>query len=138
MSNTPNQDLNHGEKRAERGIKRAAHLHESQICRDMLRMLYALLASPTGCATLDDATDDLRRKHTDGGKWRGAVVKRLRAAGIIVAVGYVRSCRLHRNAGPSVEWRLIDRDGAIRLRAVLATEVEKNAGESVAADSPAF
>lgn len=126
-----------GEKRAKRGIRRAAHLHEPQILRDTLRFLNALLDSPTGCATLDDATPDLKAKHADGGKWRGAVVKRLRAAGIIVAVGYVRSCRLHRNAGPSVEWQLIDRVGATQLRAILVAQLQKDAGESAATDSPA-
>ncbi len=134
---TPTEGRERGEKRAGRSINRAAYFHEPQIRRDTLRFLDALLSSATGCATLDDATPDLKAKHADGGKWRGAVVKRLRAAGIIVAVGYVRSCRLHRNAGPSVEWRLIDRDGAVRLRAVLAAQLQKDAGESAVTDSPA-
>ena len=134
---TPTEGRERGEKRAKRGIKRAAYLHEPLIRRDTLRFLDALLSSATGCATLDDATADLKAKHTDGGKWRGAVVKRLRAAGIVVAVRYVRSCRLYRNAGPSVEWQLIDRIGAARLRAVLAAELPKDAGESAGTDSPA-
>ena len=134
---TPTEGRERGEKRAKRGIRRAAYLYEPQIRRDTLRFVEALLASPTGCATLDDATPDLKAKHADGGKWRGAVVKRLRAAGIVVAVRYVRSCRLHCNAGPSVEWRLIDRIGAARLRAVLAAELQKDAGEPAVTDSPA-
>ncbi len=46
-----------GEKRAERGIRRAAFKHEPQIRRDTLRFLDVLLASPISVATLDDATD---------------------------------------------------------------------------------
>ena len=126
-----------GEKRAERGIKRATFKHRPEIERGTLKFLDALLASATGCATLDDATDDLRRKHADGGKWRGNIPKRLKSDGLIVAEAVVKSCRLHRNAGYLTEWRLTDRAAAEARRAVLAAELRKDAGESAATDSPA-
>ena len=131
-----------GEKRAVRGIKRAAFKHRPEIERGTLKFLDALLASATGCATLDDATDDLRRKHADGGRWRGSIPKRLKSDGLIVAEAVVKSCRLHRNAGYLTAWRLIDRSAAERRRAeLLAAQVcdnpPKDAGESAATDSPA-
>ena len=125
-----------GEKRAERGVRRAAYLHEPQIRRDTLRFLAALLASPNGCATLDDATDELRGKHADGGKWRASIPKRLRTAGIIVGESVVTSVRPARHAGYLTEWRLVDRPAAEAMRAALAAQ-QNDAGESVAADSPA-
>lgn len=126
-----------GEKRAERGIRRAAYQHEPQIRRDTLRMLDCLLLSPNGCATLDAATDDVKRKHADGGKWRASIPKRLRAAGLIVGERVVKSARPARHAGYLTEWRLIDRPGAEALRAVLAAQLQKDAGESAGTDSPA-
>jgi hypothetical protein len=126
-----------GEKRAERGIKRAAYLHEPQIRRDTLRFLDALLSSATGCATLDDATDDLRRKHADGGKWRASVPKRLKADGLIVGEQVLKSVRPTRHAGYLTEWRLIDHDAAERRRAELLVELQTDAGESAVTESPA-
>ena len=67
---TPTEGRERGEKRARRGIKRAAYKHRPEIERGTLQLIDALLASPTGCATLDDATDSLREKYLDGGKWR--------------------------------------------------------------------
>ena len=133
----PTEDRERGEKRAERGVRRAAYSHEPQIRRDMLRMLDALLASPDGCATLDDATDELRAKHADGGKWRASIPKRLRADGLIVGERVVKSVRPARHAGFLTEWRLIDRPGAEALRAVLAAQLQMEAGESAGTDSPA-
>ena len=126
-----------GEKRAERGIRRAGYLHEPQIRRDTMLFLDCLLASGTGCATLDAATDDLKRKHADGGMWRASIPKRLKAAGLIVGERVVKSARPARHAGYLTEWRLIDRPAAEAMRAVLAAQLQKEADESVAADSPA-
>ena len=126
-----------GEKRAERGIRRAAYLHEPQIRRDTLRMLDCLLLSPNGCATLDGATDDLKRKHADGGQWRASIPKRLRSAGLIVGERVVKSARPARHAGYLTEWRLVDRPAAVALRAALAAQIQKEAGESAATVSPA-
>ena len=125
-----------GEKRAERGIRRAAHKHEPQIRRDMLRFLDCLLASPDGCASLDAATDDQKRKHADGGKWRASIPKRLKAAGLIVGERVVKSVRPARHAGYLTEWRLVDRPAAEAMRAALAAQ-QNDAGESTGIDSPA-
>ena len=126
-----------GEKRAERGIRRAGYLHEPQIRRDMLRFLDCLLASATGCATLDAATETLKGKHADGGRWRASIPKRLKAAGLIVGEHAVKSARPARHAGYLTEWRLIDRPAAEAMRAVLAAQLQTEAGESAGTDSPA-
>lgn len=131
------QGRERGKKRAERGIRRAAYSHEPQIRRDTVRMLDALLASPSGCATVDDATDAPRAKYADGGKWRGSIAKRLLAAGIIVVHRVVRSSRPARHAGYLTEWRLVDRPAAEALRAVLAAQIQKETGEPADTDSPA-
>ena len=124
---TPTEGRERGEKRAERGIKRAAFKHRPEIERGTLKFLDALLASPTGCATLDDATDSLREKYLDGGKWRASIPKRLKAAGLIVVEGVVKSARVARHAGYLTEWRLTDRVAAERHRAeLLAALTAKN------------
>ena len=134
---SPNEGRERGEKRGERGIRRAAFKHEPQIRRDMLRFLDCLLLSPTSCATLDAATGELAGKHPDGGRWRGSIPKRLKAAGLIVSGPYVTSCRPSRHAGPITEWRLVNRPAAEAMRATLAAQLEKEAGESAGTESPA-
>ena len=131
-----------GEKRAERGIKRAAFKHRPEIERGTLTFLDALLSSATGCATLDDAADSLRGKYLDGGKWRASIPKRLQADGLIVSERVLKSARPARHAGYLTEWRLIDRSAAECRRAeLLAAQAfdnpPKDAGESAATDSPA-
>ena len=123
---TPNQGRERGQKRAERGIKEASYLQEPQIRRDTLQMLDALLASPTGCATTDDAVVNLKAKHDDGGRWRASIPKRLLAEGLIVAERVIKSARPARHAGYLTEWRLIDRIGAETKRAAIAAEIEIN------------
>lgn len=127
-----------GEKRAERGIKRAAFSDELQIRRDTLRFLDSLLASPTGCATTADTVNDLAGKFGDGGKWRSSVPKRLKAEGLIASESVAKSCRVARHAGYLTEWRLIDRSAAERYRSELWVTLQKVAGESTAIDSPAL
>ena len=139
---TPTEGRECGEMRAELGIKRAAFKHRHEIERGTLKFLDALLASATGCATLDDAADSLRGKHLDGGKWRGSIPKRLQADGLIVGERVLKSARPARHAGYLTEWRLIDRGAAERRRAeLLAAQAfdsqPKDAGESAATDSPA-
>ena len=121
---TSTEGRERGQKRAERGIKRAASNHNLDIARDTIRYLNVLLASSTGCATLDDSTLDLQSKHSDGGKWRGSIPKRLRASGIIVSEGAVKSTRPARHAGYVTLWRLVDRDAALAYRAALVTELD--------------
>lgn len=141
MTKTDGREL--GQRRAERGIKRAAFKHRLEIERDTLKFLDSLLSSSTGCATLDDAADSLRGKYLDGGKWRASIPKRLKADGLIVYERVVKSARLARHAGYSTEWRLIDRNGAERyLAELLAAQAFDNppedAGESTGIDSPAL
>ena len=76
---TPTEGRERGEKRASRGIKRAAYKHRPEIERGTLKFLDALLASSSGCATLDDAADSLRGKYLDVGKGRASIPKRLQA-----------------------------------------------------------
>ena len=116
---------NRGQKRAESGIKRASLNHGFDIVCGTIRFLDALLSSPTGCATLDDATPDLQTKHADGGKWRAIIPKRLLSARLIVAERVVKSSRTARHAGYLTEWRLIDRLGAEELRADLVAELKE-------------
>lgn len=111
-----------GHKRANRGIELGAGAHEHQIRRGMLHMLYALLASPTGCATTDDAVDCLTARHADGGRWRASIPRRLKAAGIIVAERITQSARSARHAGFLTVWKLVDCTAAEELRTTLANE----------------
>ena len=134
---TPTEGRERGEKRAERGIKRAAFKHRPEIERGTLKFLDALLASPNRCATLDDAADSLRGKYLDGGKWRASIPKRLQADGLIVGERVLKSARPARHAGYLTEWRLTDRSAAERRRAELFAAQQMDAGESAATDSPA-
>ncbi len=115
-----------GGRRAERGIKRAAHDHQEDIERDTLRFLDALLTSPDGTATLDTATDELSEKFRDGGRWRASIPKRLKADGLIVAERVVKSSRPARHAGYVTEWRVTDRSAADRRRDQLREFIRSN------------
>ena len=121
-----------GKKLAEVGIKRAACRNELPIRRDMLRFLDALLLSPNGCATLDDATDDLMRKHADGGKWRASIPRRLQALQVIESAGVVKSARPSHHGGYVTQWRLVDPLAAEHLRAVLSTHLQQDEVEATA------
>ena len=121
-----------GKKLAEVGIKRAACRHELPIRRDTLRFLDALLLSLDGCATLDDATDDLMRKHADGGKWRASIPKRLQALQVIESAGAVKSARPSHHGGYVTQWRLADRPAAEAMRAILSTHLQQGDGEVAA------
>jgi hypothetical protein len=96
--------------------------------------LRALLNSPTGEATLNDADDDRARQQPfpGGGKWRGLVVRALAARGIIrrvragEALTTVRSRRPPRKGGELGLWRLADRDAARQLADQIATRLADN------------
>lgn len=137
MTMTKTEGRDRGKKRAECGLKRAAYLHESEIRRDVLRLLDALLASDDGTATTDDAVDDLSGKYSDGGQWRGNIPKRLLAAGVIAFDGWSASARPSRHGGPVKRWRLLDRDAAMRYRAELLATPHTQPTESATADSSA-
>ena len=123
---TPEQGREKGERRADRGIKRAAHDHREDIERDTLRFLDVLLSSDDGTATLDDATNDLSVNYRDGGNWRASIPKRLKAEGLIVAERVVRSSRPVRNAGYVTEWRVTDRSAVDRRREVAREFLRSN------------
>ena len=133
-----NEARDTGQRRAECGIKRAAFNHREDIEWETLKFLDALLASPTGCATLDDAADSLRGKYLDGGKWRASIPKRLQAAGLIVSERVLKSARLARHAGYLTEWRLTDRSAAERRRAELlaALTAENGTGPTMPVVEP--
>ncbi len=101
----------------DKGIKRAARKHGEQIDRDELRFLDALAIN--GEETLDSAVDDLATKFRDGGRWRGSIPLRLARQGLIVAVGYRKSSRTHRHAGPVRVWAILDRTAVDARRSAL-------------------
>ena len=113
-----------GEELAECGIQRAAIKHEAQIRRGSWLFLNAILASPDGCATTDAATDAPLTKYPDGGRWRGSIPKRLKAAGLIVSFSLAKSERPARHAGYLAVWQLIDRPAAEVMRAALAADLK--------------
>jgi hypothetical protein len=92
--------------------------------------LRVLLASSAGEATLAEATaPEYRTKpYPDGGRWRGAIPKRLAGRGIVGALvaddGRLeshRSPRVSRRAGVALVWRILDADAARqRLRDLTA------------------
>jgi hypothetical protein len=83
--------------------------------------LRVLLASSAGEATLAEATaPEYRAKpYPDGGRWRGAIPKRLAGRGIVGALvaddgrlESARSPRVARRSGIAVVWRLLNAEAA--------------------------
>ncbi len=116
------------------GIALAATRRPDLADRFEARLLAALLDSPDGTATSDDATDgiELIAHRRGGGKYVGATVSRLARQRVIAPVRaadgtrvYLPSIRPARHRTPVALWRLIDRPTAERrlaeLRAALAT-----------------
>jgi hypothetical protein len=102
-----------------RGMQLAADKHNAEVAIGQAAFLRALLKSASGICSIDDATDDLAVSFSDGGKWRGTVVRGLAAAGIIQRVDTVRSDRPSRHRGLLHRWRLVDREKAeSRLRSL--------------------
>jgi hypothetical protein len=94
-----------------------------------LAMIDALLRSPDGEATIDDATapEDLRLAFPDGGQWRGSVTRDLARHGLIEKVAAAPSERPSRHAGIRYVWRLADRQRAIAFRRRLAIALRLSA-----------
>ncbi len=111
---TPKEGRAKGERRAERGIQRAALDHETDIERDTEKFLDAILSSPDGLATMDDAADKLTVNYRAGGRWRAAVPMGLKREAIIAADSVGKSSRPARHAGLQTVWRLTDRNAAER------------------------
>jgi len=114
-----------GRRRKDRGMAAALVGKCLMVTQGQLAMLDALLRSPNGTASIDDATTDLTKKFPDCGHWRGSVPKLLAKRGIIERDGYVTSCRPSRHACPVTRWRLIDRAKA----GVLAHELRNALAE---------
>ncbi len=107
-----------------------------QIAKGQLRLLEALLATPSRIATIDDATENLADRFDDGGKWRGQVTLGLYLDGVIDRVGADNSQRPHRNRGLLRVWRLISESKAVkRIQSLRRFIQEKENPQSAATDA---
>jgi hypothetical protein len=113
-----------GETLKSEGMALAANARPIDVVRGQIALLEALLRSPTGECTLDDATADLAVSFPCGGKWRGQVPLRLAKLGIIEPAGYARSVRPSRHRGFLTRWRLVDREMAVLHLACLEIKLE--------------
>ncbi len=107
--NNPKQLRDRGEVGKLRGMELAANRRPDKVTAGKIAMLRALLTSPDGTATIDDATPDLAESFADGGKWRGPVCRSLSMAKLIESVGVEKSDRPSRHRGYVARWRLVDR-----------------------------
>lgn len=89
-----------------------------QVLRLQTRMLRALLNSPSGTASICDATDDLSAKFGDGGKWRGPALLELAKSGFIRRIGATNSRRRRRHSGLVGLWQLSIDDRSLVRAAV--------------------
>lgn len=103
-----------GATRRNVGMAFAAARRPDRVTIGRLRMVQALLASPNGKATIDDATtaDELLSGFADGGKWRGTVTRSIVADGLACIVGTTRSNRPSRHRGYVAVLSLTDRTAA--------------------------
>jgi len=122
---TPSQQLReHGELAKLSGMTLAADAQPDRVTTGKIALLRALLVSPDGTATIDDATDDLAAEYRDGGRWRGSVCRSLAMAGITERVGVEQSERPSRHRGYITRWRLVDRRKASLLLAGLVAAMD--------------
>lgn len=103
-----------GEIRRDVGMALAAARRPDNVSLGRLAMVRALLRSPDGCATIDDATgpEEIAAEFVDGGRWRGTVTRSLVADGLAEIVGTTRSRRPSRHRGYIARLRLTDRTKA--------------------------
>jgi hypothetical protein len=103
-----------GETRRDVGMALAAARRPDRVTLGRVRLLQALLASPAGTATIDDAStaDELSSGFADGGRWRGTVTRSLVADGFAVIVHTTRSVRPSRHRGYVSVLKLVDRVAA--------------------------
>jgi hypothetical protein len=115
-----------GETRRDVGMAAAACPKALRVRVGKLAMLDALLRSPDGTASIDDATapDDMAEAFADGGQWRGQITRSLAADGLIAKVAAGASDRPSRHAGARYVWRLVSRPKAIIARCRLAAAVQ--------------
>lgn len=123
-----------GENGKIKGMELAANRRPDRVTQGKIAMLTALLSSPDGTATIDDATADLTEQFNDGGKWRGSVCRTLAMAKLIERVAIVKSDRPSRHGGHVTCWRVVDRGRAqLALSRLLAAQ---DCHIGVAADMP--
>ena len=120
----PNSLRREGERRKDAGMALAADARPDAILAGKIALLRALLESPDGTATIDDATPDLGVEFGCGGKWRGTVCLGLAQAGQIVRIGVELSKRPSRHCGYVTRWRVVNRSKAKLLLAALLTKLD--------------
>ncbi len=100
-----------GERRRDEGMNLAAARRPDRVALGRWAFLNALLRSPDGTATIDQATppDELAAGFIDGGQWRGTVTRSLVADGLAEIAGTTRSIRPSRHRGWVAVLRLTDR-----------------------------
>ena len=142
---TYQSNIDEGERRKDEGLNRAAARRPDRVTLGRLAMLRALLFSPDGTASLDDATppEELATEFADGGRWWGQVIRSLIADGLAIAVGYVKTIRPAGHRRPIMLLRLIDRSAAAlhlcrMTAAISACEATPTAGTDGADSSDPF
>ena len=122
-----------GETAKQIGMSLAADAKFDKVQNGKIAFLRAILQSPDGCGTIDDATADLATEFDDGGKWRGTVVRSLAYSGIIERDGIAISDRPSRHRGYIGRWRLKNRADAKRMlsRLVSVMTATSSAAEMV-------
>ncbi|MEZ6115806.1 MAG: hypothetical protein R3C28_04435 [Pirellulaceae bacterium] len=114
-----------GASKRDAGIALAAINKQQGILRQQIEVLEAAIKSPDGTATIDDCTQDFLAEFSDGGRWRGAVVRGLALANIIESTGRVeKSRRASRHRAIIREWRLVDRQSAAALLSRLRLQLD--------------
>jgi len=113
-----------GESAKLHGMTLAADAQPDRVAAGRIALLRALLASPDGTATIDDATDDLAAEYRDGGRWRGSVSRSLATAGITERASVEQSDRPSRHRGYITRWRLVDRRRASLMLAGLVAAMD--------------
>jgi len=122
--NVPQQLRDRAEAGKLLGMELAATAKPDRVTAGRIALLRALLASPDGTATIDDATADLAASYRDGGKWRGNVCRSLATARIVERVGVEKSERPSRHRGYVARWGLIDRRKATLLLTALVAAMD--------------
>lgn len=113
MQNNERIAIELGEAKRDAGIALASMNKREAILRQQIEFLEAAIKSTDGTATIDDCTQDFLDEFSDGGKWRGSVVRGLALANIIESTGrVVKSKRASRHRAIIREWRLVDRQSA--------------------------
>lgn len=140
MIQRPKDHRPEAERLRDAGLDQAAKRRPDRVMLGRLAMLDALLQSPDGTATIDDATPpkEFAAGYRDGGFWRGQITRSLAEAGYIERIGWRLSSRPTRHRSPVSIWRLVDRAAATTHRSHLKAVInQRKTGPAVAPDEPA-